>query len=150
MRIGTKKNFALESQQNERQVNDKLVIMNMKAEGGITNIDLILEPDKFDTLGSECRLTFDEYCEVMNKLVEAEEKEWDELRMKDQINITRDAILEATIMKYAKEHYNLNPEVFTGKDMNYSKRYDDLGRFIGEAVIITYMSIPTMNMKINK
>lgn len=150
-RIGSKKkNFNLESQQNERQENDKLVLMNTKSEGGITNIDLILEPDKFDMLGSECRLSFDEYCEVINKLVEDEEKEWDELRMKDQINITRDAILQATMMKYSREHYNLNPDVFTGSDINYSKRYDNEGRFIGEAVIITFMSIPTMNMRVNR
>jgi hypothetical protein len=147
-RIGSKRNFMLESQQNEMQENDKLVAMNTKSEGGITTIDLILEPDKFDALGSECRLTLDEYCNVVNEFIEDEEKDWHELRMKDQINMTRDYILEATVLKYAKEHYNLDRKQFNGSDLNYVKRYDDQGRFLGEALVITLTLIPQMNATI--
>jgi hypothetical protein len=136
----------IESQQNEMENNDKLVICNRKTDGGITTIDLVLEPDKFDALGSECRLTLDEYCDVLNKLVEDEEKDWHELRMKDQVNMTRDYIIEATILKYAKEHYGLDRSHFNGSDMNYVKRYDEKGRFVGEAVIITLTMIPEMGM----
>ncbi len=149
MKIGNKKrNFALESQQQEMQENDKLIVLVEKSEGGITNIDLILEPNRFDKLGSECRLTHDEYCEVINKLVDDEEDEWDELRMKDMVNLTRDAIIEATIFKYAKEHYEIEKSQLTGSTLDYNKRYDEQGRFLGEAVIVTCMRIPSMDMRI--
>lgn len=150
MRIGPKRNFALESQQEEVKENDKIVTMVRKSEHGITNIDFILEPERFDELGRECRLTFDEYCDAINKVIEEEEADWPELRMKDQVNITRDAILEATVLKYVQQEYKMSPDQFTGRDLNYSKRYDEQGRFIGEALIITYMHIPTMEMKVNK
>jgi len=145
MRVG-KKNFALESQQNEALKNDKLVIMNKKSEGGITAIDLILEPDKFDQLGSECRLTYEEYCDAINRFLEDEEKTWHELRMKDQINMGRDYIIEATILKYAKEHYGIKREDFNGSDLNYVKRFDTEGRFLGEAVYISLTAISQMQM----
>lgn len=149
-RIGSKKNFMLESQASEMEQNDKIVIMNRKAEQGIESIDLILEPDKFDHLSSECRLTFDEYCEVINSLIEEEEEEWHELRMKDQVNITRDALIKATILKYAKQEYNLDESRYSGMDINYMKRYDEQGRFIGEATILSLTSIAMMNMRVNK
>ena len=137
-----------ESQAAEMEQNDKIVIMKCKTDKGIQNVDLILEPDKFDELSSKCRLTFDEYCDVINELIEEEEAEWHELRMKDQINLTRDAILQATILKYAKEQYNILKEDYTGIDINYIKRYDTEGRFLGEAVIVTLTAIPMMGAKI--
>lgn len=140
----------MESQQTESKEDEKLVKMSKKSEQGVTNIDFILEPEQFDELGRTCRLTFDEFCAVMNKIADEEEAEWDELRMKDQVNITRDAILEATVLKYVKQEYGLDPEKFTGRDLNYNKRYDSEGRFIGEALIITCMHIPTMAIKVNK
>ncbi|WP_067923664.1 hypothetical protein [Alicyclobacillus shizuokensis] len=147
MLIGSKrkKNFVLESQTHELKTNDQVLIVQQKSDGGITNYDLILEPDKFDQLGSEVRLSFEEYCETINDLVTEEEDDWDSLRMKDQINMTRDAILERTILKYAKEKYGLDPEQFNGHDMNYIKRYGSDGSFLGEAVIVTLTMIPTMN-----
>jgi hypothetical protein len=147
-RIGAKKNFMIESQQNEIQNNEKLVICNSKSEGGITNIDLILEPNRFDALGSECRLSFDEFCDVINQCIDEEEKDWHELRMKDQVNMTRDAIIEATILKYAKEHYDLDRKNFNGSDLNYVKRYDGEGRYTGEAIMISLTLIPQMNMTV--
>lgn len=147
-RIGNKSNFMRESQLAEMEENNELVILNRKTDGGITTIELSLEPNKFDALGSECRLDFEEFCDVINSLVEEEEKEWDELRMKDQVNITRDKILEATILKYAKEKYNLKREEFNGMDLSYVKRYDEIGRFLGEAVSLTLTLIPSMNIKL--
>ena len=147
-RIGNKKNFMLESQANELKENKELVIMNKKTDGGVTTIDLILEPDKFDQFGSECRLTYDEYIDVLNEFIEEEEDTWHELRMKDQVNETRDRIIAATMIKYAKEHYGIKEEDFNGKDINYLKRYDEKGRFLGEAVIVTLTLIPEMNMKV--
>lgn len=141
---GRKKNFILESQQAEMEGNDKIVIMQSKTDKGIQNVDLILEPDKFDRLSSTVRLSFEEYCDVMNDLIEEEEDDWDELRMKDQVNMTRDAIIQATIMKYAREEYNIHRDNYSGIDINYTKRYDGEGRFLGEAVIVTMTAIPMM------
>lgn len=147
-RIGNKKNFMRESQVMEMESNDKIIIMHSKTDKGIQNIDLTLEPDKFDELSSKVRLTFDEYCVVMNDLIDEEEDEWDELRMKDQVNITRDAIIQATMMKYANEEYGIHRENFSGIDINYTKRYDAEGRFLGEATMLTLTAIPMMGMKV--
>lgn len=149
-KIGLKKNFALESQQVESKKDDKPVIVTERMENGMKTTDLILEPEKFDELGSICRLSFEEYCDVINQLVEDEENDWSELRMKDQVNITRDKIIEATIMKYAKEEFEIKRESYNGSDLNYVKRYDSQGRFIGEAVIITLTSIAQMNMVVSQ
>lgn len=137
-----------ESQAAEMDQNEKIIIMHNKTDKGVQNIDLILEPNKFDELSSKVRLTFDEYCDVINELIEEEEEEWDELRMKDQVNITRDAILQATIMKYAKDEYNIHKENYSGVDINYMKRYDTEGRFLGEATIVTLTSIAMMGVKV--
>lgn len=148
-RIGKGKrdyNYMRESQSAELEQNDKIIILHKKADRGIENIDLILEPNKFDQLSSKVRLTFDEYCEVINELIEEEEAEWDELRMKDQVNITRDAIILATMLKYAKDEYNINKHTYSGKDINYLKRYDNEGRFLGEATILTLTMIPMMGV----
>lgn len=145
---GRKKNYVLESQQEEMQGNDKIVIMQVKTDQGIQNVDLILEPDKFDKLSSKVRLSFEEYCDVVNDLIEEEEDEWDELRMKDQVNITRDAIIQATIMKYASEEYNIQREDYSGVDINYTKRYDEDGRFLGESTIVTLTAIPMMGARL--
>jgi hypothetical protein len=141
---GRKKNFILESQKAEMEGNDKIIIMQSKTDKGIQNINLILEPDKFDQLSSTIRLTFNEYCDVINELAEEEESDWAELRMKDQVNITRDAIIQATIMKYAEEEYNINQDNYSGVEISYTKRYDGEGRFLGEATIVTLTSIPMM------
>jgi hypothetical protein len=149
-RIGTKTNrdynYMRESQLAEMEQNNKIVILHRKTDRGIDNIDLTLEPNKFDELSSKCRLTFDEYCDVINSLIEEEEKEWNELRMKDQVNITRDVIIQATILKYAKEEYDIQQSHYSGIDINYFKRYDEQGRFLGEATIVTLTAIPMMGV----
>lgn len=142
-KIGSKgkRNFSLESQNIEMKENHQLVIMNKRTDGGITTIDLILEPDKFDSLSSKCRLDFEEFIDVMNDIADEEEDDWDTLRMKDQVNIVRDRIIEATILKYAKEEYELDMKEFSGKDLNYIKRFDEQNRFLGEATILTLTKI---------
>lgn len=145
---GRKKNFILESQQAEMEGNDKIIIMQTKTDNGIENIDLILEPNKFDELSSKVRLTFEEYCDVINDLIEEEEEEWNELRMKDMVNITRDAIIQETIMKYAKQEYNIDKKNYSGFDINYTKRFDGEGQFVGEATIVTLTSIPMMGVRV--
>lgn len=148
-RIGIRKNFMRESQAAELENNDKIVILDQKADNGIETIDLILEPDKLEQLSSKCRLTFEEYCDVINTLIEEEESEWDDLRMKDQINITRDALLQATILKYAKNEYAIDKDHYNGRDFNYIKRYDKQGGFLGEAMVLSLTAIQMMNVKVN-
>lgn len=148
-RIGVRKNFMVESQAAELENNDKIVILDKKTDKGIETVDLILEPNKLDELSSKCRLSFEEYCNVINTLVETEEKEWDDLRMKDQINITRDALLQATILKYAKAEYGIDKDHYNGTDFNYIKRYDTNGSFLGEALVVSLTSIQMLNMKVN-
>lgn len=147
-RVGPRRNFMKESQAEELKNNKKIVILKQKTDNGIQNIDLILEPNKFDELSSKCRLSFEEYCDVINNLLDEEENDWDELRMKDQVNITRDAIIQATILKYAKEHYDIDPDKYSGIDINYIKRYDEKGCFLGEATIVTLTYIPMMGATI--
>lgn len=141
---GRKKNFMRESQAEEMESNDKIVIMHTKSDRGVENVDLILEPNKFDELSSKTRLSFEEFCDIINDFIEEEEADWNELRMKDQVNLTRDAILKATIMKYAETEYDIHKENYTGIDINFTKRYDTDGRFLGEAVTVTLTSIPMM------
>ena len=145
---GRKKNFMRESQAAEMEGNEKIIIMQAKSDKGIQNIDLILEPDKFDQLSSKVRLSFEEYCDVINELIEEEEDEWHELRMKDQVNITRDAILQATMMKYADEEYDIKKENYSGMEISYTKRYDTQGRFLGEATTLTLTAIPMMGVQV--
>jgi hypothetical protein len=147
-RIGNKRNFNLESQSEELKKNESLIVYHKRTDGGITLIDLILEPDKFDEFSSAYRLTYDEYIDVINDFIEEEEKTWHELRMRDQVNETRDRIIEATIIKYAEEHLGIKKEDFNGKDINYLKRYDENGKYLGEAVIVTLTMIPEMNINI--
>ncbi|QHW35838.1 hypothetical protein GZH47_33645 (plasmid) [Paenibacillus rhizovicinus] len=148
MSVGKKKNFMKESQTHEMEQNSKLVSLSERQEGGIKTIELTLEPDKFDELGSKCRLSYEEYCDTINKLLEEEESDWHELRMKDMVNLTRDALIEATMLKFAKEEYQINSEQYAAKDMNYTKRYAPGGQFIGEAVVITMALIPQMNITV--
>ncbi|ARC67369.1 hypothetical protein B14_200158 (plasmid) [Bacillus licheniformis] len=147
-RIGNKRNFMLESQAEEMNENDKIVKLVSKTDKGIENIDLILEPNKFEELSSLVRLSYEEYIDVINELVDAEEAEWDELRMKDQVNITRDAIIQATILKYAEKEYGIDKSKYSGISINYDKRYDKSARFIGEAITVTLTAIALMGVKI--
>ncbi len=132
----------------ESMENKMLVSFQKDQDQANFHVTLTLEPENFDALGSECRLTYDEFCDAINTEISAEESEWHELRMKDMVNLTRDAVLEATILKYAKEKYDLNSGDFTGKAIDYSKRYDTEGKFLGEAMSISYVYIPVMGVNI--
>ncbi|MCD7910907.1 hypothetical protein KC480_05130 [Bacillus velezensis] len=147
-KIGHKRNFMLESQAKEMSENDKIVKLVSKTDKGIENVDLILEPNKFEELSTKVRLSYEEYIDVINDLVEAEEVEWDELRMKDQVNITRDAIIQATILKYAEKEYNIDKSNYSGVSINYDKRFDEKGRFLGEATTVTLTAIALMGVKV--
>lgn len=68
--------------------------------------------------------------------------------MKDQVNITRDAIIQATILKYAEKEYGIDKSKYSGISINYDKRYDKSARFIGEAITVTLTAIALMGVKI--
>jgi len=143
-----KNNLTFASQAAEME-KDELITVRRHTQNQITsdivNIDLILEPNKFNEFSSEWRLTHEEFVETINQLAKEEKREWSELRMKDQINITRDAILEATILKYAKEKLGYNIENISGKEINYSKRYDLKGNYMGESIIVTLVYANQIN-----
>lgn len=132
-RLNGKKSFILEGHANELEHNQSVVIVEDK---GDHFIDLILEPNMFERLSSECRLTADEYVDAVERFMESEQKDWHELRMKDQINMTRDEIIKDTILKYVREHNDIKREDFDGIEISYNKRYQN-DQYIGEAVIIT-------------
>lgn len=146
MRIGRNKknNYMTATQEVEVQGNDKLIIYRDEQELGLNQVELILEPNKIDQLGSECRLTFDEFLNIMNEIADEEEEDWSSLRMKDMININRDKIIEATIIKYAEKEFDLKIDQFSGREVSYNKRYDKDGNFIGETFIVTLTRIPGM------
>lgn len=128
------KSYALESHAAEMENNKKTVILNKVSNN---HIHLVLEPNKFDQLSSECRLTSEEYIDAIDALLTSEEKEWHELRMKDQVNMTRDEIIKETILKYSKEHFKIDKKDFDGVDINYSKRYTEGGTFVGETITVS-------------
>lgn len=133
----------MESLAIESQLTKTLIQVNKRLESGQCLVDISLEPDQLDEFGSACRLNDEEFCETINSVIELEQSDWHELRMKDQINMTRDAIIEATMLKYVKETLHIAWERYYAKDMNYVKRYDPQGKYLGEAIVITIMVHPS-------
>lgn len=148
MRVGIKENFMTKSQAHELESTQDIITIDFKTGEGAKTIDIILEPTKLDELGTVCRLNLEEYIEAVNEFIDSEKESWNSLRMKDQINGVRDKILEKTILKYAKEKHGLDLENYNGTDVNYIKRYDKDGKYLGEAIIITLTSIPEMQMQV--
>lgn len=148
-RIGSKRNFNNESQVQEVQENKDLIKVISKSEGGVELIDLILEPNKFEELSSKKRLDFDEFCDAINTLIDDEEDDWNTLRMKDQVNMTRDRIIEDTIVKYAKEELNINTDAVSGREISYVKRFGEQGEYIGEAITVSLTKMPQMGITIS-
>lgn len=146
MRVGRgkKNNFMTATQEQELNNNSKLVIYRDEQELGLNQVELVLEPNKIDKLSSECRLGFEEFLVIMNDIADEEESDWDSLRMKDIINICRDKILEATIIKYSEKEYGLDMKRFSGREISFNKRYDEEGTFIGESFIVTLTCLPGM------
>jgi len=105
-------------------------------------LEFILEPRQWDALGTNCRLTVDEFADTITDALTQEANDWHELRMKDQIHLTRDAILEATIIKFVKQENPLLviPEG-VAKSMQFVKRFTPEGSFLGEAVMVTLLSV---------
>lgn len=143
-RVRSKKNFVRESQDRELKEKNEILTINERSDGGVSTVDLILEPYQFEKFSSQCRLNIEEFVEAINSIIDEEEDDWNSLRLKDEVNIVRDRILERAILKYAKEEHYLDIEKYIGKDINYIKRFDKNGKFIGEATIVTLTSIPEM------
>ncbi|CDQ41761.1 hypothetical protein [Virgibacillus salexigens] len=145
-KIGSKKNFSLESGAAEIKKNDKLINVNVNTDGGVQVIDLILEPHHFDELSSEVRLNFDEYCNALNDFIDEEEDDWKSLRMKDQVNMTSDHIIKATIIKYAKEKEHIDVDKASGIEISYLKRHNEKGMYLGEAINVTLTIMPQLGI----
>lgn len=148
-KIGKIKDYSKIAAEEERKKNeDKVLLIKEKNENGITVIDLILEPDKFNKLNIQTRLTFNEFCDALNEALEEEESEWNTLRMRDQIQMTRDKIIEATMIKYASEQGWIDPNRINGKSINYSPNYDMEGNYIGDSIIVSLTMLT--GLSINK
>ncbi|MBR3119679.1 hypothetical protein [Oceanobacillus profundus] len=141
-RIGSKKNYVVESHLNDKKKNQDLVQVKKSSEGGTEVINLILEPDKYEELSMKTRLTFDEFCDCINTFIGSEEDDWDSLRMKDQINLSRDEIIAETMIKYAKEELKIDTDKATGREISYAKSYDEQGVYAGEIITV---SLTNMN-----
>lgn len=133
-RLNKKHSFQAEGHANEMEHNDAIVIVEDK---GQHFLDLILEPDKLERLSSECRLTQEEYVDAIERFLDSEGADWKELRMKDQINLTRDEIIKDTMLKFVNEKHGINRKDFNGIEISYNKRYDKTGTYIGEAIILS-------------
>lgn len=133
-RLERKHSFQAEGHENELKNNESIVIVEDK---GQHFIDLILEPDKLERLSSECRLTQEEYVDAIERFLDSEGSDWKELRMKDQVNLTRDEIIKDTMLKFVKEKHNIDRKDFNGIEVSYNKRYDKDGSYIGEAIILS-------------
>jgi hypothetical protein len=111
---------------------------------------MTLEPEKFEEFSSDYRLTFDEYCDAIDKAASEEFDDWSELRLRDQIAMSQDALITKTMIKYAKTEENLDLSKFNGNNLEYIKRYDTEGTFIGEAIRLTLLSIDQNNIQVTK
>lgn len=133
-RLSKKHSFQAEGHASEMEHNDAIVIVEDK---GQHFIDLILEPDKLERLSTECRLTQEEYVDAIERFLETEGSDFKELRMKDQINLTRDEIIKDTMLKFVKEKHEIDRKDFNGIEISYNKRYNQEGHYIGEAIILS-------------
>lgn len=128
-----RKNFIKESHQAEIEKNDKTVIVNKKEDG---QVELILEPNKFNELSNLCRLTQDEFIEAIDEFMMNEEDSWGDLRMKDQCDGPRDMIIRNTILKYAEQEYGIVRKEYEGISTAYTPRINDKKELIGDQIII--------------
>lgn len=133
--IERKNNFMTKSHTEELEQNNKTVIINKR--DGSSIIDLILEPNKFNELSSECRLTVEEFVDAIDEFITNEESDWSEIRMKDMIDCSRDMIIKKTILKFAKEHYKINEKEYDGKSISYTPRFNEDNELIGDQIVVT-------------
>lgn len=141
LRVGKKRNFMLESQSKELKETKEIVKIVERNSGGTKAIDLILEPTKIDELSKECRLTLEEYVDAINDLIEQEEDDWESLRMKDQIDLTRDIIIERTVLKYVREKLGMDLSGYDATNVSYMERLNENRMPIGKAIMITLMAV---------
>lgn len=135
-----KVSFALHSQE-ERTKRSEIIQIEEKAPGnGIRRIvELTLEPTKMGILGKKTRLDRDEYLDAIGRMLQEEQDSWEELRMRDQIRLTRDYIMGETMIKHCIEN-NLITDITEQMKNNYSfkygKRSDVDGQMIGESLTV--------------
>lgn len=132
--------YALHSQE-ARTKREELIIVDEKKPGnGIRRIiELTLEPTKMGLLGKKTRLDQDEYIDALQKMIMEEKDSWDELRMKDQIRLTRDYIVADTIIKHCIKNNlieNISESMKENYSISYAQRSSEGGQLIGEAITV--------------
>ena len=132
--------YALHSQE-ARTKREELIIVDEKKPGnGIRRIiELTLEPTKMGLLGKKTRLDQDEYIDALQKMIMEEKDSWEELRMKDQIRLTRDYIVADTIIKHCINNNlveNITDNMKESYSISYAQRSSESGQLIGEAITV--------------
>lgn len=132
--------YALQSQE-ARTKREELIIVDEKKPGnGIRRIiELTLEPTKMGLLGKKTRLDQDEYIDALQKMIMEEKDSWEELRMKDQIRLTRDYIVADTIIKHCIKNNlveNISENMKESYSVSYAQRSNESGQLIGEAITV--------------
>lgn len=136
-RIGRIKDYSMKSLQEEKEQLEEVLKIESKSDNGIATVTLTLYSDKVNQLNNETRLSYDEFCDALNEMLDEEEDDWNTLRIKDQIDLTRDKILEATMIKHAQEKQGLKLGHINGKEVSYTQDYDEDEKYIGNTIIIS-------------
>lgn len=123
----------------EQTEQDEIINVSIGAPGnGIRKkIELTLEPTKIGILGKKTRLTKEEYIDAIGRALVEESDSWDDLRMKDQIRITRDYIVAETMIKHCvKEGLIEEPskEMLETYTVGFETRVNRKQELIGEVV----------------
>lgn len=132
--------YALKSQE-ERTRREEMILVDEKKPGnGIRRIiELTLEPTKMGILGKKTRLNQDEYIDAIQRIITEESDSWEELRMKDQIRLTRDYIVADTIIKHCIDNKlitDISESMKKNYSLSYATRADEKGSMIGEAITV--------------
>lgn len=133
--IERKNNFMTKSHAEELEQNNEIVIINKRDNNSV--IELILEPNKFNQLSTECRLTVEEFVDAIDEFITNEEDDWSELRMKDIIECSRDMIIKKTVLKFAKEHYKIDEKNYDGNSISYTPRFNEENELIGDQIVVS-------------
>lgn len=132
--------FAKQSQEERTRQSELIYIEEKKPGNGIRRIiELTIEPTKMGLLGKKTRLSQDEYVDAVSRFIDEESSSWEELRMKDQIRLTRDYILADTMIKHCIDNElisNISETMKSTYSLKHATRSDGQGGFIGEAMTV--------------
>jgi hypothetical protein len=83
--------------------------------------ELEIKEDEISQIYKETKLDEEEYMEAIYSFVSAEKDDWSSLKMKEQIEMTKQTIMEKVFEKHAKKEYKINFEKADIKDVDYEE-----------------------------